>query len=64
MADKLLTVEEVSKYLSMHKVTIYKMIHAGVIPVFKIGGQWRFKKELLDEWLVKEMSKNNKTRQK
>ena len=60
MSDKLLTVIEVSRYLNMHKITLYKMIHARKIPAFKIGGQWRFKRKMLDEWLAEGMSNNNK----
>lgn len=60
MSKQLLKVDEVSKYLNMHKITIYKMIQAGTIPAFKVGGQWRFKKEILDKWLDQSMLKNNK----
>lgn len=64
MSNRLLTVEEVSKYLNMHKITVYKMLHAGIIPAFKIGGQWRFKEEILEEWLVKGMLENNNKNKK
>lgn len=52
MDDRLMTVNEVSGYLSMHKVTIYRLIKAGVIPAFKIGGQWRFKRDAIGAWIA------------
>ena len=56
--DKIMTVCEVATYLSMHKITIYKLIKAGIIPAFKIGGQWRFKKSTIDNWIARGMNKN------
>jgi len=42
----------------MHKITVYKLIKAGIIPAFKIGGQWRFKKITIDNWISRGMNKN------
>jgi len=53
--DKIMTVCEVATYLSMHKITVYKLIKAGIIPAFKIGGRWRFKKKILDDWITMKM---------
>lgn len=47
----LLTVDEVARYLNVDKFTIYRLITQGKLPAFKVGGQWRFKQELIDEWL-------------
>ncbi|UCC96268.1 MAG: helix-turn-helix domain-containing protein, partial [Candidatus Omnitrophota bacterium] len=32
----------------------------GELPSFKVGGQWRFKKDLLDAWIEKKV--NTKTK--
>lgn len=45
MIEELLTVKEVARYLKMGIVTTYKLIQEGKIPAFKIGKQWRVKKE-------------------
>ncbi|MDY6917693.1 MAG: response regulator [Chloroflexota bacterium] len=53
MSD-LMTVKEVAHYLKLNYMTVYKLAQKGRIPASKIGGNWRFKKELLDEWIAKQ----------
>ncbi len=50
MSD-ILTAQELSTYLKITTTTIYKLAQQGEIPSFKIGSEWRFKKELVDRWL-------------
>lgn len=50
MSD-ILTAQELSAYLKITTTTIYKLAQQGEIPAFKIGSEWRFKKELVDRWL-------------
>jgi excisionase family DNA binding protein len=47
-----MTLDEVAKYLRVSKDTIYKMAQAKEIPSAKVGSQWRFSKELVDEWML------------
>lgn len=47
-----LTIEELSEHLKISKETIYKMAKTKKIPSSKIGNQWRFNKEIVDQWLV------------
>ena len=51
--EKLMTVKEVAEYLQLDEHTIYRMARKGEIPAYKIAGQWRFKKELIEQWLEK-----------
>ena len=51
--DKLWTVKEVDEYLQLDEHTIYRMARKGEIPAYKIAGKWRFKKEMIEEWLNK-----------
>lgn len=37
----------------MGEHTVYRMARKGVLPGFKIGGEWRFKKDLIDRWIEK-----------
>ncbi len=46
-----LTVNELSEYLKLDRMTIYKMLKAGQIPAFRIGYQWRFFREDIDAWI-------------
>jgi len=52
---QIMTAGEVAKYLGVHQITVYRLIKETDMPAFKLKGQWRFKKDLLDEWIVKSM---------
>ncbi|MFH0790478.1 MAG: helix-turn-helix domain-containing protein [Candidatus Omnitrophota bacterium] len=54
---QIMTLKEAAKYLGVHAITIYRLIKETSIPTFKLGGQWRFKKDVLDAWLVNQMHK-------
>jgi excisionase family DNA binding protein len=49
--NDIMTAQELSTYLKITTTTIYKLAQQGEIPSFKIGSEWRFKKELVDRWL-------------
>jgi len=51
MADEIMTVEELAGYLKTSVATIYKLAQEGKIPATKVGNQWRFRKEKIDEWM-------------
>ena len=46
-----MTVKELSEYLRLDRMTIYKMLKEGSIPASRIGHQWRFFRSDIDEWL-------------
>jgi len=46
-----MTVKEVADYLSLSVKTIYRLVEEATIPAFKIGGQWRFEQNSLDDWI-------------
>ena len=50
-----MTLREVAGYLGLHVMTVYKLTREGHVPAAKVGGQWRFKREILDEWLEAQM---------
>jgi excisionase family DNA binding protein len=52
---QIMTPKEAAKYLGFHLVTIYRLLKKQEIPATKIGGQWRFKKDILDAWLLNRM---------
>jgi excisionase family DNA binding protein len=48
---KVLTVEELSEYLRVHRSTIYRLLKKGQLPgFFRLGSDWRFNVEAIDEW--------------
>ena len=52
-----MTLQEAAKYLGVHPITIYRLLKETNIPAIKLGGQWRFKKDILDDWLAAKMKK-------
>lgn len=56
---EVMNVKETAEYLGVKPDTVYKYIHLEKIPAFKLGGLWRFKKNVLDEWMENQ-SKNCK----
>jgi excisionase family DNA binding protein len=47
-----MTAERVCAYLRIHRSTLYRMIDDGRIPYSRIGDQYRFSRETIDEWLL------------
>jgi excisionase family DNA binding protein len=58
MPEKLMTLEEVATYLNLNKFTVYRLIAQKELPAFKVGNQWRFKRRLIDEWLMKHSNRS------
>jgi excisionase family DNA binding protein len=49
--DKWLTIDELADYLKMGRTKLYRMAQKADIPASKIGNQWRFDREEIDEWM-------------
>ncbi len=47
---KAFTSEEIAEYLRLHPYTIRRLCREGKIPAFRVGGQWRFRKDEIDKW--------------
>jgi len=50
ISRKYLTVAELSEYLQIHRTTIYRMLRQGKLPGFRIGSDWRFSLEAIEQW--------------
>jgi len=51
MSEDILTIRDVAEYLKVTEKTVYGLAQKGKIPGFKVGGQWRFKREDIDQWI-------------
>lgn len=49
--EEMMTVGEVAVFLRVTPRTVYSLIRERAIPNFKVGGQYRFRKTLLESWL-------------
>lgn len=57
---RIMTIEELAKYLRLHTSTVYRMVRLGQIPASKIGNQWRFRKDVIDSWISEQEKGKNK----
>jgi excisionase family DNA binding protein len=60
---KVITIGELAEYLHVHRSTIYRLLKKGELPGFKIGSDWRFNVEAVDQWLMQQSAALNETSQ-
>jgi excisionase family DNA binding protein len=46
----IITIRELSAYLRMAEKTLYRLVAAGSVPGFKVGGAWRFRLDEIEAW--------------
>jgi excisionase family DNA binding protein len=51
---KVITIEELATYLHVHRSTLYRLLKKGQLPGFKIGSDWRFNVEAIDQWRMQQ----------
>ena len=51
VSSDLLTTKELSEYLQLDRMTIYKLLKSGDIPANRVGHQWRFFRSDIDDWI-------------
>ncbi|MBI4353543.1 MAG: helix-turn-helix domain-containing protein [Candidatus Omnitrophica bacterium] len=61
---QIMTLKEVAKYLGVHTMTVYRLLKEKKLPGFKVGGQWRTKKDVLDSYLLKEIDRGGQDSKK
>lgn len=54
--DTLLTTRQLQDLLQVDRITIYRMLNDGRLQGFKVGGQWRFPRQLIEKWLDEQRS--------
>ena len=47
---RILTVSELSEYLHVNKATIYRVLREGKLPGFRVGSEWRFHVDAIEQW--------------
>ena len=51
MSAGFMTVQEVAEYLTLGRQKVYRLSQKGVLPAYKFGSEWRYKKERIDQWI-------------
>ena len=47
-----LSIQEVARRFRVNTTTVYRLVKRGKLPAFKVGNQWRFSEERLQEWVA------------
>jgi excisionase family DNA binding protein len=50
--DEILTIRELSTLLRVHPSTVYKLVKRGQIPSFRVGREWRCRKDAIVLWMA------------
>jgi excisionase family DNA binding protein len=53
MMREVMDIRQASEYLGISGDSLYRYASEGFVPAFKLGNRWRFKKSLLDAWMVR-----------
>ena len=53
--ERLLSLREAAVLLGVYWKTLEGMARKSAVPAFRIGGRWRFRASVLDEWLQKRL---------
>lgn len=55
---EVMDIRQASDYLGISPDTLYKYASEGVVPAFKFGNRWRFKKSVVDQWMQEQSQAN------
>jgi excisionase family DNA binding protein len=47
---EIFTIKELSEHLRVHPTTIYRLLRQGRLPGFRVGSNWRFSREAIEQW--------------
>ena len=56
VAQRVMTVQDVSVYLRVHPSTVYRLLKRNELPAFRVGSDWRFNVEAIDRWCIEQDS--------
>jgi excisionase family DNA binding protein len=55
---EVMDIRQASQYLGVSRETLYKYLTQALVPAFKLGNRWKFKKTVLDNWMERESSEH------
>ncbi|MBI3333511.1 MAG: helix-turn-helix domain-containing protein [Candidatus Omnitrophica bacterium] len=58
--DQLMTIDELAAYMRVSRFTVYRLAKDRLIPATKIGRQWRFQKEEIDQWVKEQFRRESR----
>jgi excisionase family DNA binding protein len=52
--NEILTIKDICDLLQVHPSTVYGLVKKGKIPSFRIGTEWRFRRDRIIRWIAEE----------
>ena len=56
---EIMDIRQAAAYLGISRDTMYQYASEGLIPAFKLGNRWRFRRVRLEEWMKQMEERNN-----
>jgi excisionase family DNA binding protein len=57
--EEILDADEVAKLLRVHPRTVKRLASEGILPGFRVGSQWRFRREAINEYIKRQEQQHN-----
>ncbi len=51
VSREVMDIRQAAGYLGISADSLYRYASEGMVPAFRLGNRWRFKKSLLDGWM-------------
>lgn len=59
----ILDADEVAELLRVHPRTVKRLASQGGLPGFRVGGQWRFRREAIEEYIRRQEQQHDDRKQ-
>jgi excisionase family DNA binding protein len=56
--SRVMTVNELADFLRVHRSTVYRLLKTNSLPAFRVGSDWRFNTETVNEWMQRKQGRN------
>ena len=50
MRGELMTAREVSEYIHLNMMAVFRLAREGQIPAVEVNGEWRFERKVINDW--------------
>jgi excisionase family DNA binding protein len=57
-SSQVMTVNELADFLRVHRSTVYRLLKTNSLPAFRVGSDWRFNAETVNEWMNRKQGRN------
>jgi excisionase family DNA binding protein len=51
---EVMDLHEAAAYLGVSEDSLYVYVQKGIVPAFRLGNRWKFKRSKVDEWMEKQ----------